>query len=258
MLLWAQRTACTVLCTAAGSITVARRRAHAPRRAARTAAELPSTHTQSHDNHSITHIQGTKHQLRGCVNDCLNIRGVLEEFYGFAPENIHTLLESDPGNGLPTGANIKRKLSELVAESQPGDTLVFTYSGHGTQVGRCRRRRRGGSGRGCVCARSAAGVFAARTHTPSSTPPPSLSPFPSAASCQVPCGLKGEEADRKDEALCPTDLNVITDDDLRRILKVMVTRGRGAGICCCMPAVGAANCAQDAPHHIRSRFWRSL
>lgn len=34
---------------------------------------------------------------------------------------------------------------------------------------------------------------------------------------QVPCGT-GDESDAKDEAMCPTDMNCITDDDLRNIL----------------------------------------
>ncbi|KAI5064750.1 hypothetical protein GOP47_0019445 [Adiantum capillus-veneris] len=45
----------------------------------------------------------TKAELHGCIND-------------------------------PTGANIKRALNKLVAESQPGDILFFHYSGHGVRL----------------------------------------------------------------------------------------------------------------------------
>ena len=35
---------------------------------------------------------------------------------------------------LPTGANIKRALADMVARAAPGDVLFFHYSGHGTLV----------------------------------------------------------------------------------------------------------------------------
>ncbi|WIA22050.1 hypothetical protein OEZ85_004396 [Tetradesmus obliquus] len=107
---------------------------------------------------------GSSHALNGCVNDVNAMYSMLTTHFGFAPENITKLIDTDPSGEQPTGANIKRHLTELVAASQPGDVLFFHYSGHGTQV-------------------------------PSDH----------------------EEADAKDEALCPTDMNTITDDDLRTI-----------------------------------------
>lgn len=112
---------------------------------------------------------GTKNQLRGCYNDTVSVKNILETYYGFAPDDIIVMTDADPQYEYPSGANIKRKLAELVAASRPGDALVFHYSGHGVQV---------------------------------------PSDF-----------LSGDEADRKDEALCPADMNVITDDDLRTICK---------------------------------------
>lgn len=107
---------------------------------------------------------GSSHALNGCVNDVHAMHTMLTTHFGFSPENITKLIDTDPSSEQPTGANIKHRLSELVAASQPGDVLFFHYSGHGTQV-------------------------------PSDH----------------------EEADAKDEALCPTDMNTITDDDLRTI-----------------------------------------
>ncbi|WIA42485.1 hypothetical protein OEZ86_008476 [Tetradesmus obliquus] len=107
---------------------------------------------------------GSSHALNGCVNDVNAMYSMLTTHFGFATENITKLIDTDPSGEQPTGANIKRHLTELVAASQPGDVLFFHYSGHGTQV-------------------------------PSDH----------------------EEADAKDEALCPTDMNTITDDDLRTI-----------------------------------------
>jgi len=108
---------------------------------------------------------GSKHALKGCINDVLAVQDMLTTVYDFDPSDISVMIDTDDNYEQPTGGNIKRKLSELVAASQPGDVLVFHYSGHGTQV---------------------------------------------------PSDL--EEADAKDEALCPTDMNTITDDDLRVIL----------------------------------------
>lgn len=106
---------------------------------------------------------GSKHKLNGCVNDVHKMHEMLQTHFGF--EDFTILIDTDPNSEQPTGANIKRRLTELVAASQPGDLCFFHYSGHGTQV-------------------------------PSD----------------------GEEADGKDEALAPTDMNCITDDDLRVIL----------------------------------------
>ncbi|GJN28389.1 hypothetical protein PR202_gb16502 [Eleusine coracana subsp. coracana] len=80
---------------------------------------------------------GTPHELRGCINDVHAMRDLLVARFGFAPAEI-TVLTDDaaPGAGnnkvLPTGANIKRALSDMVARA--GDVLFFHYSGHGTLV----------------------------------------------------------------------------------------------------------------------------
>ncbi|KAF6260202.1 metacaspase type II [Scenedesmus sp. NREL 46B-D3] len=111
---------------------------------------------------------GSSHALNGCVNDVHSMHTMLTTHFNFSPENITKLIDTDPSSEQPTGANIKRHLTELVAASQPGDVLFFHYSGHGTQV-------------------------------PSDH----------------------EESDAKDEALCPTDMNTITDDDLRTIFAGM-------------------------------------
>lgn len=63
--------------------------------------------------------------------------GMLRDHYGFEPANMRCLIDEDPNaaaDKLPTGANIKKNLTELVAASKPGDVLFFHFSGHGTQV----------------------------------------------------------------------------------------------------------------------------
>ncbi|PRW33622.1 metacaspase type II [Chlorella sorokiniana] len=77
---------------------------------------------------------GSNAELRGCINDCMAMRALLTEHFGFQDSGITMMLDTDPSTTKPTGANIKAKLGELVAASQPGDVLFFHFSGHGTQV----------------------------------------------------------------------------------------------------------------------------
>ncbi|RLM57866.1 metacaspase-9-like [Panicum miliaceum] len=77
---------------------------------------------------------GTPHELRGCINDVLAMRDTLVARFGFAPADITVLTDDDRRGVLPTGANIKRALADMVARAAPGDALFFHYSGHGTLV----------------------------------------------------------------------------------------------------------------------------
>lgn len=110
---------------------------------------------------------GTQAELHGCVNDVFAMRSLLTDLYGFEEGSFTVLIDTDSSYEQPTGRNIKAKLREVVAASQPGDVLFLHFSGHGTQVP----------------------------------------------------GDREEEADMKDEAICPTDMNLILDDDLRAILQ---------------------------------------
>ncbi|CAL4995754.1 unnamed protein product [Urochloa decumbens] len=87
---------------------------------------------------------GTPNELRGCINDVLAMRDTLVARFGFAPGDITVLTDDrvDAGVVIPTGANIKRALSDMVSRAVPGDVLFFHYSGHGTLV----PRRRHGHG----------------------------------------------------------------------------------------------------------------
>jgi len=78
---------------------------------------------------------GTPHELRGCINDVLAMRDTLVARFGFAPGDTAVLTDDDRSAAvLPTGANIKRALADMVARAAPGDVLFFHYSGHGTLV----------------------------------------------------------------------------------------------------------------------------
>jgi hypothetical protein len=71
-----------------------------------------------------------RNDLRGCVNDALWWSNVLTTKFGFdAPKAVRMLLDQ-----RATTANIVERLHWLVDGAEPGDTLVFAFSGHGTQV----------------------------------------------------------------------------------------------------------------------------
>ena len=67
--------------------------------------------------------------LRGCINDVLNIRGVLTDLYGFRDDDITTLLDEQA-----TQAGMQTAIADLVASGEPGDVLLLHYSGHGSHV----------------------------------------------------------------------------------------------------------------------------
>ncbi|KAL6646065.1 hypothetical protein ACP70R_017673 [Stipagrostis hirtigluma subsp. patula] len=77
---------------------------------------------------------GTRYE-RGCINDVLAMRDVLVSRFGFAPADVTVLTDGDGHAAvLPTGANVKRALADMVARASPGDVLFFHYNGDGTLV----------------------------------------------------------------------------------------------------------------------------
>jgi hypothetical protein len=73
----------------------------------------------------INNYPGTSNYLQGCVNDANDWSGLLNGL-GF---EISLLLDSQA-----TRQNIKTSLNTLIASAGESDVIVFTYSGHGTQV----------------------------------------------------------------------------------------------------------------------------
>lgn len=67
--------------------------------------------------------------LRGCINDVTNMRDVLLKYFDFTVPEIRVLVDS-----RATKANILTRLKWLVTGAKKGDTLIFHYSGHGTQL----------------------------------------------------------------------------------------------------------------------------
>ncbi|KAG7366735.1 caspase domain containing protein [Nitzschia inconspicua] len=73
---------------------------------------------------------GQSGQLSGCINDVKNVQKYLVEHQGYRKENV-TVLADDGQHPVPTREKIIRGLRQLVAQSNPGDSVYFHYSGHG-------------------------------------------------------------------------------------------------------------------------------
>lgn len=78
--------------------------------------------------------QGTKAELKGCINDVRRMYRCLVERYGFSEDDITILIDTDSSYTQPTGRNIRRALSDLIKSAEPGDYLFVHYSGHGTRL----------------------------------------------------------------------------------------------------------------------------
>eukprot|EP00245_Coleochaete_scutata_P005213 TRINITY_DN1858_c1_g1_i2.p1 TRINITY_DN1858_c1_g1~~TRINITY_DN1858_c1_g1_i2.p1 ORF type:complete len:398 (+),score=57.02 TRINITY_DN1858_c1_g1_i2:167-1360(+) len=78
--------------------------------------------------------RNTDHMLKGCINDVKCMKHLLVTKFGFQEPNIIMLTEDewDPTR-TPTRHNIFMAIYWLVQGCQPGDSLVFHFSGHGSQ-----------------------------------------------------------------------------------------------------------------------------
>jgi len=76
----------------------------------------------------INDYQGIS-DLRGCINDVTNVRSVLKTYFGFTNNDIRVLTDS-----RATKKNILLRLGLMVESAKPGDSLIFHFSGHGSQI----------------------------------------------------------------------------------------------------------------------------
>jgi hypothetical protein len=105
--------------------------------------------------------------LRGCVNDVINLQKVLTQHYGFSKADIRTLTDLKA-----TQKAMQSAIAQLIRGGRRGDVLLVHFSGHGSNV-------------------------------PDND---------------------GDEADSRDEILCPTDLDwkkPFRDDWLRKTFDSM-------------------------------------
>lgn len=66
--------------------------------------------------------------LAGCVNDALDMKAKAISTWGFKEECIALLLDEQA-----TKANVVKALTDAVAATQPGDTLLYSQSSHGAE-----------------------------------------------------------------------------------------------------------------------------
>lgn len=78
--------------------------------------------------------QGTKAELKGCINDVNRMYNCLVNRYGFSQDDITVLIDTHSDGVQPTGKNIRRAILNLVRSAEPGDILFVHYSGHGTRL----------------------------------------------------------------------------------------------------------------------------
>lgn len=74
--------------------------------------------------------KNTEIELKGCINDTLNIQNFLSKYCLF--DDIHIL--TDDTEIKPFYSNIQIEIEWLVSNNEKGDSLVFYYAGHGSNV----------------------------------------------------------------------------------------------------------------------------
>ncbi|KAL7134325.1 hypothetical protein ABFS83_11G019100 [Erythranthe nasuta] len=72
-----------------------------------------------------------KHRLRGSHNDVYKMRNTLINRFRYDPARIVVMVDKPGSEKMPTAANIKKELRDMVGKAQSGDRLLFLFSGHG-------------------------------------------------------------------------------------------------------------------------------
>jgi hypothetical protein len=67
--------------------------------------------------------------LQGCINDVTNVRSILKTFFAFDNSEIRVLTDS-----RATKKNIIARLDKMIKSAVNGDSLIFHFSGHGSQI----------------------------------------------------------------------------------------------------------------------------
>lgn len=81
----------------------------------------------------VNEYLGEVRSLYGCVNDAALQRELLLHRYGFQPDDVMVL--TDETELKPTRTNILQAFEQhLIEQAQPGDVVLFHYSGHGSLV----------------------------------------------------------------------------------------------------------------------------
>jgi len=89
---------------------------------------------------NYTRVNGGRNALRGCVNDVRMMKYLLSSKFGFRDGDFYILTDDNAHlspavrTAIPSKMNILSGMKWLVGGSQPGDSLFFQFSGHGSQV----------------------------------------------------------------------------------------------------------------------------
>jgi hypothetical protein len=67
--------------------------------------------------------------LHGCVNDVALVRMLLKQYFQVPNERLRVVV-----NQRATKANILHRLDDMIQRAEPGEVLVFYFSGHGSQI----------------------------------------------------------------------------------------------------------------------------
>lgn len=83
----------------------------------------------------INGYQGGINPLRGCLTDVDLQKHLLIHRFGFNPNDILIVSDGSDSQATPTRENILRAFEEhLIQQAQPGDVVLFHYSGHGDRI----------------------------------------------------------------------------------------------------------------------------
>ncbi|RID59053.1 hypothetical protein BRARA_F02302 [Brassica rapa] len=78
--------------------------------------------------------KGKSYSLEGCISDAKSMRTFLVKQMGFPIDSILMLTEDEASpQRIPTKKNIRKAMRWLVEGNRARDSLVFHYSGHGSQ-----------------------------------------------------------------------------------------------------------------------------
>ncbi|CAA6664390.1 unnamed protein product [Spirodela intermedia] len=78
--------------------------------------------------------RSTRYELRGSITDVNSMKFLLQTKFGFPAQSILVLSEDEGDRSrIPTRENMVAAMRWLVHGCRPGDSLVFHFSGHGSQ-----------------------------------------------------------------------------------------------------------------------------
>jgi hypothetical protein len=77
------------------------------------------------------------YELRGCINDIINIKNKLVNSFSFNTTNVTTICDDIniiPNSKIPTKSVILEEFKNFLSSGEAGDLLFFQYSGHGSNI----------------------------------------------------------------------------------------------------------------------------